>query len=282
MGRHMDWLIYHLMGDVLTHYWYGVQCKAFGFIRNIKQEGIVVTTIIRANAIPNTNVLICPDEDVAYVGSINNRPIHSSDFEWAQCDCPIAKEGMICKHTMKVFKMLHPDVEDGVIFREAGTKHGIDRATPLSQCFTRPTQQPIPLDADLHDNKLHIRDDEGHISSRPADPIVIDSQNSNDMITNTPLGDAINLIDLSQERLSQFGPKTKAHDIYIDLTRTTNEYPALQDYLLADLRHIRGKQTQLIARGITTMEIFPTTSSFPKKMGNNSLKRHQSFLEMSS
>ena len=74
MGRHMDWLIYHLMGDVLTHYWYGVQCKAFGFIRNTKQEGIVVTTIIRANAIPDTNVLICLGEDVAYVGSINNRP----------------------------------------------------------------------------------------------------------------------------------------------------------------------------------------------------------------
>ena len=138
------------------------------------------------------------------------------------------------------------------------------------------------LDADLHDNELYIRDDEEHISGGPAVPIVIDSQNSNDMITNIPLGDARNPIDLSQERLSQTGPKTKAYDIYIDLTRTANEYLALQDYLLADLRHIRGKQTQLIARGVATMEISPTTSSFPERMGDNSLKRHQSFLEMSS
>ena len=202
VGRRMVWLIYHLMGDVFTHYWYGVQCKAFGFIRNTKQEGIVVTTIIRANAIPDTNVLICPDEDVAYVGSINNRPkvwtIHSPDSEWAQCDCPIAEEGMMCKHTVKVFKMLHPDVEDGVIFREADTKHGINRATPLSQCFARPEQQAISLDVrssqpsvgGIYDNELHILDDEGHISGGPAHPIVIDSQNSNDMITNIHLGDA--------------------------------------------------------------------------------------------
>ena len=92
--------------------------------------------IIRANAIPNTNVLICADEDVAYVGSINNCPkvwtIYSLDSEWAQCDCPVAQEGMIYKHTVKVFKMLHPDVDDGVIFREVGTKYSIDCRTLLS------------------------------------------------------------------------------------------------------------------------------------------------------
>jgi hypothetical protein len=25
----MDWLIYYLVDDVLTRYWYGVQCKIF-------------------------------------------------------------------------------------------------------------------------------------------------------------------------------------------------------------------------------------------------------------
>ena len=45
-GRRMDWLIYHLTGEVVTHYWYGVQCKAFGFIRNRNQEGIVTSAII--------------------------------------------------------------------------------------------------------------------------------------------------------------------------------------------------------------------------------------------
>ena len=119
VGRRMDWLIYHLTGDVLTHYWYIVQCKAFGFIRNRKQEGIVASAIIRANDIPDTNVLICMDEDVAYVGSVNNRPkvwtIKCPDSEWAQCNCPVAMEGMICKHTVKVFKLLHLGVDDGII-----------------------------------------------------------------------------------------------------------------------------------------------------------------------
>ena len=34
-------------------------------------------TIIRANAIPDTDILICMDEDVAYVGTI-----HALDSKW--------------------------------------------------------------------------------------------------------------------------------------------------------------------------------------------------------
>lgn len=85
VGRRMDWLTYHVTGDVITHYWYIIQCKAFGFIHNRKQEGIVVSLIIKANTIPNTNVLICMDEDVAYFDFVNNMPkmwnIHAPDFE---------------------------------------------------------------------------------------------------------------------------------------------------------------------------------------------------------
>jgi hypothetical protein len=39
--RKMDWLIFHLVGDVLTHYWYCVQCRFFKYVKNKKQEGIV-------------------------------------------------------------------------------------------------------------------------------------------------------------------------------------------------------------------------------------------------
>ena len=80
------------------------------------------------------------DEGVSYVASMNNMPkvwtIHSSDSGWAQCSCPIAKECMICKHTVKVFKMFHPHVVDGIIVREAYTKYRVDRATPMPQSFT--------------------------------------------------------------------------------------------------------------------------------------------------
>ena len=63
-----------------------------------------------------------------------------TDFEWSQCDCPVAREGMICKHTMKVFKMLHPDIQDGLIVRQASTLHGVDRGTPMSQCYSKGPQ----------------------------------------------------------------------------------------------------------------------------------------------
>ena len=79
------------------------------------------------------------EDNVAYIGSVNNRPkvwtIHSPDSEWTQCDCPIASHGMICKHAIKVFKMLHPDIEDGLIVREAGTLHGVERTVPMSQIW---------------------------------------------------------------------------------------------------------------------------------------------------
>jgi len=34
VGCQVDWFIYHLVSDVFIHYWYGVQCKIFGYIKN--------------------------------------------------------------------------------------------------------------------------------------------------------------------------------------------------------------------------------------------------------
>ena len=189
----MDWLIYHLTGNVLTHYWYNVQCKAFGFIRNKKQEGIVASAIIRANDIPNTNVLICEDEDVAYVGFVNNRPkvwtMKCPNSEWAQCDCPVANEGMICKHTIKVFDMLHPGIVDGAIVREGGTRYGTQRGTPIKHCYARLSQQtieihvpddvgtPFEVEHVVQDNVLQVDVDEEHTPLTHVDPLFVDSKN---------------------------------------------------------------------------------------------------------
>jgi hypothetical protein len=54
----MDWFIYNLIGDVLTYYWYGVQCKKIGYVKIKKQKGIVANAFLRAHDIPNTNVLL--------------------------------------------------------------------------------------------------------------------------------------------------------------------------------------------------------------------------------
>ena len=66
-GHRVDWLVYHLVKDVLVHYWYVVQCKLYGFIKNGKVEEIVANAVIRALEIPDEYVLICEDEDVDYV-----------------------------------------------------------------------------------------------------------------------------------------------------------------------------------------------------------------------
>ena len=232
VGRHMDWLIYHLTGSVLTHYWYNVQCKAFGFIRNKKQEGIVASAIIRANDIPDTNVLICEDEDVAYVGFVNNRPkvwtIKCPNSEWAQCDCPIANEGMICKHTIKVFKMLHPRIVDGAVVREGGTRYGIQRGTPMKHCYARLSQQtieihvlddvgtPFEVEHVVQDNVLQVDVDEEHTPLTHVDPLFVDSENPSHFSSQFTHMDS-NAVTFSQESSSHAAPAAISSGIYASL-----------------------------------------------------------------
>ena len=130
-GRRVDWLIYHLLKDVLIHYWYAVQCKLYGFIKNGKAEGIVASAVIRAEEIPDEHVRICLDEDIAYVASQTNFPhiwvITSPNSDWAHCTCPLGMRGNFCKHVVKVFRMLNADAHPGDIIRYAGSLRGTIR-----------------------------------------------------------------------------------------------------------------------------------------------------------
>jgi len=70
-------------------------------------------------------------EDIAFATSINHTPkvwtIHASSFEWPQCNCPLAKQGITCKQAMKVFKMLHLNIPDNAIVRGTCTFHGVNK-----------------------------------------------------------------------------------------------------------------------------------------------------------
>ena len=292
VGRRMDWLIFHLTGDVITHYWYGVQCKAFGFVRNKHHEGLVCSAIIRASAIPDTNVRISMDENIAYVKSVNNRPkiwkVHSPDSEWAQCDCPVAQEGMICKHTVKVFKMLHPDIKDGVIVREAGTRHGVDRITPMAQCYSKVPHTMLHEGHSQASSNIFNGSDNNECVDLECEPIgghshgnVGGPEDPIDMSSQISRANVSNPIDLSQSDRgnSQTVSRTTVSTLYTALTKNAETYPILEGYLLADLKHIHGKQTELIARGDATLAPTSSPSHFPARDGNNSLKRHRSFLE---
>ena len=272
----MDWLIYHLTGEVLTHYWYGVQCKAFGYIWNRKHEGIVVLAIIRAStSIPDTNVLICLEDNVAYVGSVNNRPkvwtVHSPDSEWAQCDCPIASQGMICKHAVKVFKMLHPGIEDGLIVREAGTLYGVARVVPMSQIWIKRHTEFVGKSSD---NVIDLEDclyDFGSIENR----LGIDVEDPEDMFSQISIHEphsghigqpTILFYDQSDSTPIQIHKNIRL--LYKSLANTTIAYTELHDYLVADLEHIKGKQKDFIARGVANSAKHEGLSPFPEILGD--------------
>lgn len=97
--------------------------------------------------------------------------IHAPESKWAQYDCHVIRKGMICKRIVKVFKMLHPSINDSVIVHEAGTKHSVDHAILIFQCYTNLSQQSTqlhtPVDIDratnvdvvMHNNALHVDGD---------------------------------------------------------------------------------------------------------------------------
>jgi hypothetical protein len=174
------------------------------------------------------------DEGVAYVASVNNRPkvwtIYFPDFQWAHCSFPIAKEGMICKHIVKVFKMLHPHVVEGIIVREVGTKHSVDRATPMSQSFTDLSQRyghmRTALDVATTTNVDDIENDTNHTelgytkqrtcSLAPTIPV---SQDKHCAFSTVSLGEASNPQMSSQDCSSQAAIATSSNDIYKSLAK---------------------------------------------------------------
>jgi hypothetical protein len=81
--------------------------------------------------------MLHPDgDDITLVASTNHPPkvwiVHTPTSKWPQCNCPIAKQRIICKHVIKIFKMLHLHILDGAIIRKIGTFHGVQRGLALN------------------------------------------------------------------------------------------------------------------------------------------------------
>jgi hypothetical protein len=51
---------------------------------------------------------------------------------------------------MKVFQLLHLAMGDGLIVRHAGTTHGVNKVTPLSQALRGPETKERPVQ--FHDD----------------------------------------------------------------------------------------------------------------------------------
>ena len=128
-GRRLDWVIYELTGEILSHYWYQAMRKQHGFVPNLKQEQFVINAVLKAREIPDSAVTLpIVDDGPALVTSRKNPSkfysVYSPDCEWGCCDCFWALKGNICKHQIKVLMILHPSLAEGTITRYCGSLAG--------------------------------------------------------------------------------------------------------------------------------------------------------------
>jgi hypothetical protein len=189
---------------------------------------------------------------------------------------------MICKHVVKVFKMLHPDVKDGVIVHEAGTFHGVERTVPMSQIWIKKHIECAGKTLDNIIDLEHCPYDCESIGTQMKidleDPEEMFSQISIHEESSGPIGQPTVLLhDMNDSTPLRIHKNIRL--LYESLAKTTIAYPELQDYLIADLKHIKGKQKDLIARGVANPAEHEGLSQFPEILGDRSLKRHRSFLE---
>jgi len=143
---------------------------------------------------------------------------------------------------MKVFKMLHPNIFDGAIVRDTCTFHGVNKGPPTSRHM---------VCDDLLDQQLDI-------DPRNEDIGILE------MITTIAHVKYFDLID----------------QIFHDIKAITIEILTLQLHLFSRQKVLKGKQQNMIAKGIVGLEhpninlLFPFAPSY-----DNTLIKHRKILE---
>jgi hypothetical protein len=155
-------------------------------------------------------------KDITLVASTNHPPkmwtIHVPSFEWPQCNCPIATQGIICKHVTKIFQMLHPCISDGAIVRKTGTLHGVHRGLAL----------------DVHINFVDMLDQEVNVNEKPDNVDTLETTNQKEAYTTFILGEFID-------------------KVFTQLKTIVCDFPPLHKHLLSRLTFLRGKQYNMLA-----------------------------------
>ena len=252
-GRRLDWVIYELTEDILSHYWYQAMRKQHGFIPNLKQEQFVINAVLKAREIPDSCVTLpIADDGPAIVTSKTNAAksysVYNPDCEWGCCDCAWALKGNICKHQIKVLMMLHPSLAEGTITRYCGSLAGTNEGGR----------------GNMLDPVLHFPDDCYDTGSAVPTSIPISAISSQRV---TPSDEDI---------------EKRVRNLTTDVMDAATGDTFLLKHLLADLHVVKGKQQTLLAQikhGL--VEPSQVDSNFlPNDDGSNmSLKRRKDFLE---
>jgi hypothetical protein len=249
-GRRLDWVIYELTGEILSHYWYQAMRKQHGFVPNLKQEQFVINVVLKAREIPDSCVTLPIANDGPALVTSSNDPskffsVYSPDCEWGCCDCMWALKGNICKHQIKVLMMLHPDLAEGTITRYCGSLAGICEGGRANM----------------------------------MDPVVHFPEDCDD--TGPSCSSAMARATASRNTASVTDMETTVRNLATELMAAATGDTFLLEHLLADFHIVRGKQQTLLARmkhGLvepSQVELHFT----PNDDGSNmSLKRRKDFL----
>ena len=252
-GRRLDWVIYELTEEILSHYWYQAMRKQNGFVPNLKQEQFVINAVLKAREIPDSCVTLpIADDGPALVTSMNNPTklysVYSPDCEWGCCDCFWALKGNICKHQIKVLMILHPSLAEGTITRYCGSLAGTaegGRGNMLDPVVHFPGEES----------------DTGPLCPTPTPRRASGSQR----------------VTQSREDMEK-----QARNLTEEFMDAATGDKFLLQHLVADLHVVRGKQQTLLAQ-IKHGLLLPSQAEVrfrPNRDGSNmSLKRRRDFLD---
>ena len=106
------------------------------------ERGIVVSALIQAWDIPDNDVTLSVVEGgPAFVMATTHRHIWHAVYNpgefWATCTCIHSLRGNICKYQIKVLRLMHPDLTEGMVTKFCG---GL--VETLTASFPHPSSPP--------------------------------------------------------------------------------------------------------------------------------------------
>jgi hypothetical protein len=143
---------------------------------------------------------------------------------------------------MKVFKMLHPNIFDGAIVTDTCIFHGVNKGPPTSKHM-------------VCDDLL---DQQPNIDPKNEDIGILE------MITTIAHVKYVNFID----------------QVFHDIKTIAIEILALQLHLFSRLKVLKGKQQNMITKGIIGLEHPNINPLFPFAPSDNTLIKHRKILEL--
>jgi hypothetical protein len=147
VGRRVDWLIHELIHDVIMKYEYNQYLKESGFILNKKAERLVINSVLQSLKIPDSCISLPTKVGQPALVTSSKWPhvryaVYNPDTQWACCECVHVQKGNLCKHQIKVLRMMKPELADGTIMKVCGTHYRIRLRGVSALC------RPVSLPAD--------------------------------------------------------------------------------------------------------------------------------------